>query len=312
MNKTLLLVLLLVSASARPLFADTTMFEFEFEEIADGVWVGVRPDGPRFPVMGNATFVISDAGVVVFDGGGAPAMAEQVIDKIRSLTSAPVTHVVTSHWHGDHNFGVYRFGEEFPGVKFIAHRFTRDLMHSRRIAYIDGSADFIDNNLEAIREIVATGKDDEGKPISEATRRTYTSIIKDAVVLDAEYKRSRVTPPNVVIDGDYTIQSGDRTIEILFAGHGNTAGDLFLWLPEERIVAAGDNVVLPSPYAFNMPPRPWAATLKKLKALDYAILVPGHGPVQRDTAYLDLLIETAESIADQRDALLAEGRQARV
>jgi glyoxylase-like metal-dependent hydrolase (beta-lactamase superfamily II) len=273
MNKTLFLVLLLVSASARPLFADTTMFEFEFEEIAEGVWVGVRPDSPRFPVMGNATFVISDAGVVVFDGGGAPAMAEQVIDKIRSLTSAPVTHVVTSHWHGDHNFGVYRFGEEYPGVKFIAHRFTRDLMHSSRIAYIDGSAAFIDNNLEAIRQIVATGKDDEGKPISEATRRTYTSIIKDAVVIDAEYKRSRVTPPNVVIDGDYTIQSGDRSIEILFAGHGNTAGDLFLWLPEERIVAAGDNVVLPSPYAFNMPPRPWAATLKKLKALDYAILV---------------------------------------
>jgi hypothetical protein len=79
---------------------DEGPFQFEFQEIGSGVWAGVRPDGPRFPVMGNTTFVISDAGVVVFDGGGMPAMAEQIIAKVRSLTDKPVTHVVISHWHG--------------------------------------------------------------------------------------------------------------------------------------------------------------------------------------------------------------------
>ena len=62
-------------------------FTGAFEEIADGVWVGVRPDSPRLPVMGTTTFVISDAGVVVFDGGGMTLMAEHVIGKIRSLTN---------------------------------------------------------------------------------------------------------------------------------------------------------------------------------------------------------------------------------
>ena len=47
-----------------------------------------------------------------------------------------------------------------------------------------------------------------------------------------------------------------------------------------------------------------------MKALDYEILVPGHGPVQRDTDYIDLLIEAAESIADQRDRMLADGKRA--
>jgi hypothetical protein len=47
--------------------------------------------------------------------------------------------------------------------------------------------------------------------------------------------------------------------------------------------------------------------LRAIKALDYAMLVPGHGAVQTDTDYVDLLIEMAESIAQQRDELLATG-----
>lgn len=125
---TVLLAGIIMSGSA-----DGNLFSFEFEEVADGVWVGVRPDSPRFPVMGNTTIVISDEGVVVFDGGGAPAMAEQIIDKVRSLTTKPVTHVIVSHWHGDHNFGIYRFAEEFPDVRFIAHRFTAKVIDSPRI-----------------------------------------------------------------------------------------------------------------------------------------------------------------------------------
>ena len=139
-------------------------FLFEFEELAPGVWAGVRPDGPRFPVMGNTLFVISEDGVVVYDGGGMPAMSEQIIDKIRSLTDKPVTHVVTSHWHGDHNFGVYRFGEEFDNVQFIAHEFTQEVMNSSRINYIDREMGFVEQNFERFKQIIETGVDDQGNP----------------------------------------------------------------------------------------------------------------------------------------------------
>jgi cyclase len=282
-------------------------FEFEFREISPGVWTGVRPDGPRFPVMGNVTFVISNEGVVVFDGGGMPAMSEQVISKVRSLTSKPVTHVVTSHWHGDHNFGVFRFGEEYPDVQFIAHQFTDKVMNSARMTYIDRERGFIENNMEEFHKVVVTGTDSEGKEYSEGQRGYYSRIIEDAELIDAEFNRARVTPPNVTFTETYTIESGERTMELLHLGHGNTAGDIVMWLPEERIVATGDMVVLPSPYAFNVPPRAWANSLKALNELDYAQLVPGHGDIQTDTAYVDLIIESAESIADQRDAMLSRG-----
>jgi len=287
--------------------SDEGPFQFEFQEIGPGVWAGVRPDSPRFPVMGNTTFVISDAGVVVFDGGGMPLMAEQIIEKIRSLTDQPVTHVVISHWHGDHNFGVYRFAEEFPGVQFIAHEFTNEVFNSSRITYIDRQRNYIKSNRDDFQEIVATGKNLKGEVQSEADRKDYARILEDADAIQIEFSRARVTPANVVFDDEYTIETGDRTIRLLHLGHANTAGDIVMWLPDERIVATGDIVVLPSPYAFNVPPRPWAETLRALNDLNYETLVPGHGEIQSNTDYVDLIIESADSIAAQRDALLASG-----
>jgi cyclase len=285
-------------------------FDITFSELAPGVWAGVRPDGPRFPVMGSTTFVVSEVGVVVYDGGGLPIMSDKVIAKIRSITQAPVSHVIISHWHGDHNFGIYRFAEEYPNVQFVAHRFTQQAMNSSAIRYIDGYPSYMAKNLPLFREIVKTRKDREGATLNDANLIGYRRMIEDADEIDAEYKRARVTMPTVVIDQKFTIESGRRRIELLHLGHGNTEGDIVMWLPAEKVVATGDIVVLPTPYAFNVPPRAWAATLKRIKALNYSTLVPGHGELQRDTAYLDLLIETAESIADQRDRLLAQGLSA--
>lgn len=308
MRGTLLFVLLLAaSAGAAEDRYQQSPFVFNFEELAPGVWAGVRPDGPRFPVMGNTLFVISEAGVVVYDGGGMPAMSEQIIDKIRSLTDQPVTHVVTSHWHGDHNFGVYRFGEEFDNVQFIAHEFTQEVMNSSRINYIDREMGFVEQNFERFKQIIETGIDDQGNPVSELDQASYQDIVNNRDQIDYEFLRARVTPANVTFSDKYIIESGSRRIELLFLGHANTEGDIVMWLPDEKIVATGDIVVLPSPYAFNVPPRPWSQTLRNVNALGYEILVPGHGDIQRDTGYVDLIIETSDSIAEQRDTMLADG-----
>jgi glyoxylase-like metal-dependent hydrolase (beta-lactamase superfamily II) len=303
-KKTVLSALILLTTLST---ANAGPFEFEFTELSPGVWAGVRPDAPRFPVMGSTTFIVSKEGVVVFDGGGMPVMSEQVIAKIRSITDAPVTHVIISHWHGDHNFGVYRFAEEYPDVQFVAQSFTAAAMNSAKIQYIERYPDFIENRLPGFRKIIATGKEEDGTVLTESDLIEYRRIIEDADEIGAEFKRAQITEPNVVFDENFTIESGGRTIELKNLGHGNTEGDIVLWLPKEKIVATGDIVVLPSPYAFNVPPRAWAKTLQNINDLDYAVLVPGHGKIQRDTAYVDLLIESAISIADQRDGMLAKG-----
>jgi glyoxylase-like metal-dependent hydrolase (beta-lactamase superfamily II) len=292
------------------LAADDSPFVFGFDEISPGVWAGVREQSSRYPVMGNTTFVISDAGVVVFDGGGIPVMAEQIIAKVKSETQLPVTHVVISHWHGDHHFGIHRFAEEYPNVQFIAHSFTQAAMNGSLMDYIDKYPTMVGQGLPSLSQRLKTGLHPDGNPLSAVDRKLYESMIADADVVNAENQRVRVTQPSLSFDDQLVIHSGSVRIELMKLGHGNTEGDIVMWLPQTRVVAVGDLVVHPSPYAFNVPPRPWAHTLSKLNKLDYDILVPGHGMIQKDSAYVDLIIEAAESIADQRDQMLAAGLSA--
>jgi glyoxylase-like metal-dependent hydrolase (beta-lactamase superfamily II) len=282
-------------------------FTFDFTELAPGVWAGVRPDVGRTPVMGSATFVISDAGVVVFDGGGVPLMSERLIEKIRALTELPVTHVVISHWHGDHNFGISSFRDEFPGVEIVAHEFTYEAMTRGKTDYIHRRPGAVPPMRERYLARIESGLDLEGDPLPESVLLRMAEFVDDSDLIHSEYNRLELTLPTMSFRESLTIHSGSRRIELLFLGAGNTAGDLVMWLPEERVVAAGDLVVHPTPYGFNVPPRAWADTLGRLNALDYDVLVPGHGELQYDTRYVDLLIEVCESLVAQRDALVAAG-----
>ncbi len=277
-----------------------------FTELAPGVWAGVREDNPRFPVMGTATFVISDKGVVVYDGGGSATMAERIIAKIRSLTDLPVTHVVISHWHGDHNFGIFRYQEEYENVQVVAHTFTQAVFDGTRIDYIDGYPEQIPNFRPQIVKGLQDKKLLSGEPMPAIMKFVYERILEDANKIHEDNQRVKVTHATLTFDEKLTIRSGHRLIELLYLGDGNTAGDIVMWLPEEKIVATGDIVVHPVPYAFNMPPKKWGATLRRIQNLEYSILVPGHGDLQRDHNYVDLLIETADSVVIQRDALAAQ------
>ena len=79
--------LVIGSMTLPPLAAasESDPFQFEFEEITQGVWTGIRNESTRFPVMGNATIVIGRESVLVFDGGGVPGMADQIIARSKIL-----------------------------------------------------------------------------------------------------------------------------------------------------------------------------------------------------------------------------------
>ena len=70
---------------------------------------------------------------------------------------------------------------------------------------------------------------------------------------------------------------------------------------------SGDIVVWPTPFGFFSYPGEWVQTLKKLKALGYSILIPGHGEPQADTAYIDQLSGSIDDIRAQVGPLAKAG-----
>jgi glyoxylase-like metal-dependent hydrolase (beta-lactamase superfamily II) len=99
----------------------------------------------------------------------------------------------------------------------------------------------------------------------------------------------------------------------MFLGRGNTDGDAVVWALKQRVLVSGDLVVAPVPYAAHTYPAEWIATLKKLEALDFQVLVPGHGAPQRDRAYVGRVIAALEAVRSQvaplKDLPLAEVRK---
>ncbi|HEX5786624.1 MAG TPA: MBL fold metallo-hydrolase [Woeseiaceae bacterium] len=275
---------LLAAASAR---ADD-VYTMQLETLADGVYRVYRPDPLREPVEPNALVIVNDEDVVVFEGGGAPLVAERTIALIRSVTDKPVTHVVNSHWHGDHNLGNQAYRAAWPDVRLVAHPETVKAMTGPPMSYVER---YVPMLTDLITEWTAEQEKGELSP-----RRV--TMLPDLGMMRDEFARTVVTPADLLVSDELVLERGGREIRIVHPGLGNTPGDLVLWLPREKILATGDLVVHPIPYGFGSFPEEWIATLDAIADYDFELLVPGHGDVQRDDTYVRRL-----------QALLAEVRR---
>lgn len=103
------------------------------------------------------------------------------------------------------------------------------------------------------------------------------------------------------------IYSGNREIHLMHLGDGDTAGDIWVYLPKEKILCSGDAIVHPIPYGFSRHGIEWLETLKKAYAIDFNILIPGHGEIQKDKEYLNLYITLLEQVATQIEKAIMAG-----
>ena len=285
--------------------------DFELIKLAEGVYAATRTEPAGLTVNGNSVFIINDEDVVVVDTTLTPGTAREQIAALRRLTTKPVRYVVNTHWHDDHILGNAAYREAFPGADFIAHAATRDYLPgtglaNRRLAMSErGYPGFIG----ALRRRLERNESVFGGPLDEEERAVISSDIRIAERYMAENPTAPVVLPTVTLRDRLTLHRGGRVIDILHLGRGHTSGDVVVHLPEEGIIVAGDLVIHPVPYVGNPQSHPgeWGETLEKLLALRHTVIVPGHGPVLRDDAYVRQMARLFASIRQQVAAAAARG-----
>lgn len=287
---------LVLCSFSRLAWADD-VYTVELRTLAPDVYLVQRPEPLREPVEPNALFIVSADDVIVFEGGGAPIVAERSIALIRSVTDKPVSHVINSHWHGDHNLGNQAYRAEFPDVKIVAHPETLAAMTGPPMAYVERYVPMLTGLIEEWSAEQAKGE--------LSPRRA--ELLPGIVLMKDELARTTIVPPDLLVTDRLVIERGKREIHILHLGLGNTPGDLVLWLPGERILASGDLVVHPVPYGFGSFPLDWIATLDRLADFDFDLLVPGHGAVQHDVAYIRRLQALLTEVRRQVGESVAKG-----
>jgi glyoxylase-like metal-dependent hydrolase (beta-lactamase superfamily II) len=280
------------------------------ERVTDRVHVMRQPDRLWSAVIGNVTLVEQSDGIVLIDSGGTLADGEQVAAAVRALGGKPVKAVAITHWHNDHPLGLRGIIAEWPRARLIATEATkarmigvmgRNVGVGRNDPRLDTAR--LNSGHARIAEYEANARDPK---LSEEERQGFAA--------DARYMKQRlpeqmgayIVLPTEIFRDRLRLDDSEAPVELLFLGRANTDGDLVAWLPKQRVVATGDIVVAPTPYGFNAYPADWIAVLEKLKAFDFAFLIPGHGRVQTDRAYLDRLIASLEDVRAQVGALAAQ------
>ena len=227
--------------------ADAPVPEMRAREAAPGCWYveGLSalgsPANQNF--ISNAGFVVTTAGVVVIDALGSPALARRLLAEIARVTPQKVTHVVVTHYHADHIYGLQVFQD--AGARIIAHQAGREYLNS-----------------------------------DTARLRLQASRAELAPWIDAQ---TLLVPATEWIDGRRELTVGDTQFVLQPVGPAHTPEDLAVYLPDRKLLYAGDLVFRSRiPFVGQADSRNWIASLDKLLAMDARVIVPGHGPVSTE------------------------------
>lgn len=239
---------------------------YNFTKIADDVYFATS--NGKMSVWSNSVVIICQNEVILVDSCVSPAAARALVADIKTLTDKPIGYVINTHYHFDHAHGNQVFG---PGVEIIGHKYTReqlmgDVLHSKTYLSFTGN---LPEQIQALHNQIASETNSEKR--DELARNL--NLISDFHRALAEVKP---TPPNLTFNDRMSLIKGDREIQILYLGRGHTGGDIFVYLPKEKVLCTGDFLTPSLSYMGDAYVDEWDDTLEKLKSIDFEIILPGH------------------------------------
>ena len=195
--------------------------------------------------ISNAGFVVTPAGVVVIDALGSPELARRLIAQIRKVTDKPLNTVIVTHYHADHVYGLQVFKD--AGARIVAH---------------EASGEYLNSDTARLR--------------LEASRQELFPWVDES---------TKLMPPDQPIKGAIKLIVGGVDFEIIPVGPSHTPDDLVVWLPQSRVLFAGDLVFRNRiPFVGQADSRQWIESLNTLLKFPAKVMVPGHGPASTDPA----------------------------
>ncbi len=308
----LLAALALAPSSSLALQADSpapAIAPFVARQLAPGVHLLGTPSDYAGPAISNISIIEQSDGLVVIDSGGTFAHGNAIVAYIRSISRKPVKALLFTHWHNDHPLGAAAIRAAWPRVRIISTPATRaGLLGPAATSVGVRPSDFFETEMwnQAYQSIIQV-RALRAASTDVAQQGRYDRYVENLREFARGYRGTFIVPPTETFTNELLIDDAERPVRLMHLGRANTDGDAIAWLPRQRIVMTGDIVVWPSPFGFFSYPESWIGVLQRLKALDYAVLVPGHGDPQTDTVYLDRLIATITDIRAQVGPLARQG-----
>ena len=142
-----------------------------------------------------------------------------------------------------------------------------------------GGLSFIEKQLVNVPKEIAKLKDDIQQASSPEQKARLEANLQQAQAYLEELKQLKPALPTRTVASSVTLQEPGREIQLLLLGRGHTDGDVYIYLPKEKVVVTGDALVDWMPFLNDGYPEEWVQTLTALEKYDFTHIIPGHGEV---------------------------------
>jgi len=220
-----------------------------FAEIGEGLWAFTAEGDP------NSGVIVGDDSVMVIEAQATPRLGRTVIDRIRSVTDKPISHLILTHYHAVRVLGASAY--QAPTV--IMSEMARAMVAER-------------------------GKEDWDSEFGRFPRlfRGHESI-------------PGLTWPTLTFRDRMSVYLGKRQVDLMFLGRAHTAGDIVVHVPDANVLFTGDIVEHESAcYCGDGHFADWPATLDAIRRIEADAIAPGRGQALEGRAQVDAAIAATE------------------
>ena len=229
------------------------------KKIADGVYVHYGKhkniyEGSNIGDIANLGFIIGDESIAVIDTGGSHQVGEALKLAIKKISQKPIKYVINTHVHQDHIFGNTAFLSE--GVIIYGHFNLKKALKERGSQYI--------------------------RQISEAGNK-----IKGTKIIFPHKIIAETSPDQVKkLSDKITINLGNRKLLLTSYPTAHTYSDASVFDLKTKTFFVGDLVQDERLPTMDGLVKSWIKVLNEIEKVDFKIMVPGHGKIQKDNTAL--------------------------
>ncbi|HAC89915.1 MAG TPA: hypothetical protein DCF63_04665 [Planctomycetaceae bacterium] len=224
--------------------------------------------------LGNILYVLTHDSIVVIDTSESPDAAKASLAELRRISQLPISHIIYTHFHGDHINGArsFRSGENSSVAIIAQQEHDRELLMFQKLRPYNA-------RLNAIQFGAALPKRDATLELALDPARPVIGYLRPTEKFESEYK----------------FQQGGVQFE-LYHTQGETSDHLMVWLPESKVLFPGDLFyhsfpMLSSPMKHDRPVLHWAESLDRMRGLNPEHLVPSHTRPLKGAQHIETVLE---------------------
>ncbi len=212
--------------------ADLTEKKISWTEIGPDLWAFTAEGDP------NSGVIIGDESVMVIEAQATPRLAEKVIEKVRSVTDKPISHLVLTHYHAVRVLGA----SAFMAPQIIMSEKARSM-------------------------VVERGQEDWDSEFQRFPR-----------LFEGHESIPGLTWPTTTFNGRMSVYLGKRRVDLMQLGRAHTAGDIVAYVPDANVMFTGDIMEYKSAcYCGDGHFHDWPKTLEAIRSFDVDAVAPGRG-----------------------------------